>query len=336
MSDASPPPSAPPSPLLHLPGAVGGNGIDAPVAAHYGSFNGEQRTLAGGDGFVDLSHRGVIRVSGPDRLTWLHSLTTQHLEGLQPGVPTATLVLSPNGHVEHAMYGTDDGEAFTAHVEPGEAAPLAAWLDRMRFMMRVEVEDLTEQLAVAWRPVSSGEPAEAMSSGKYDVLARADLEKYAEAAGPACGTWAFEALRIARGEPRFGQDTDHRTIPNEVGWIPSAVHLDKGCYRGQETVARVHTLGRPPRRLTLLHLDGSDNRLPNRGAPVTFRRSGSEEAKEVGFVGSSARHHEYGPIALALLKRNVPVDAELEADGLPASQEVVVDPEVGLHVRPLR
>ena len=218
---------------------------------------------------------------GPDRLTWLHSLTTQHLEGLQPGVPTATLVLSPNGHVEHAMYGIDDGEAFTAHVEPGEAAPLAAWLDRMRFMMRVEVEDLTDELAVAWRPVDSPVEERAQrasrnhprSSGKYDVFARTDLEKYAEAAGPACGTWAFEALRIARGEPRFGQDTDHRTIPNEVGWIPSAVHLDKGCYRGQETVARVHTLGRPPRRLTLLHLDGSDNRLPTRGAPVLTRRN---------------------------------------------------------------
>ena len=148
--------------------------------------------------------------------------------------------------------------------------------------------------------------------------------------------WAFEALRIARGEPRLGLDTDHRTIPNEVGWIPSAVHLDKGCYRGQETVARVHTLGRPPRRLTLLHLDGSDNRLPERGAPVTLGGAGAAEAKQVGFVGTSARHHELGPIALALLKRNVPVDAELEADGLPASQEVVVDPEVGLHVRPLR
>ena len=143
--------------------------------------------------------------------------------------------------------------------------------------------------------------------------------------------WAFEALRIARGEPRFGLDTDHRTIPNEMGWIPSAVHLDKGCYRGQETVARVHTLGRPPRRLTLLHLDGSDNRLPTRGAPVLHGR-----ASEVGFVGSSARHHEPGPIALALIKRNVPLDAELDADGMAASQEVVVDPEVGLHVRPLR
>jgi hypothetical protein len=198
----------------------------------------------------------------------------------------------------------------------------------MRFMMRVEVEDLSEELAVAWRPVATTDST--LVDGKYDVFPRSELDAYVQAAGPAAGMWAYEALRIARGEPRFGQDTDHRTIPNEVGWIPSAVHLDKGCYRGQETVARVHTLGRPPRRLTLLHLDGSDNRLPTRGAPVL------NGEREVGFVGSSARHHEYGPIALALLKRNVPVDAELDADGLPAMQEIVVDPEVGLHVRPLR
>ncbi len=315
---------------------MSGDGVDAPVAAHYGSFNGEQRTLVAGDGFVDLSHRGVLRVSGPDRLTYLHSLTTQFFDGLRPGVPTAALVLSPQGHVEHAMHGVDDGEAFTAHTEPGQAAALAAFLDRMKFMMRVEVADVTDELAVAWRPVgaargtSSVEPVETPTSGKYDVFPRTELEAYAAAAGPACGLWAYEALRIERGEPRFGLDTDHRTIPNEVGWIPSAVHLDKGCYRGQETVARVHTLGRPPRRLTMLHLDGSDNRLPVRGAPVRLGE------REVGVVGTSARHHELGPIALALLKRNVPVDAQLDADGLPAMQEVVVDPEVGLHVRPLR
>jgi len=291
------------------------------VAAHYGSFHGEQRTLEAGDGFVDLSHRGVVRITGHDRLEWLHSLTTQFLLDLEPGRPTTTLILSPNGHVEHAMHGVDDGEAFTAHVEPGAAAALVEFLDRMRFLMQVEVTEVTDELAVAWRPGSDG-------AGKYDLVARSDLTAYADAAGPAAGTWAFEALRIARGEPRFGLDTDHRTIPNEVGWIPSAVHLDKGCYRGQETVARVHTLGRPPRRLTLLHLDGSDNRLPVHGAPILFGE------REIGTVGSSARHHELGPIALALLKRNVPTDATLVADGIAASQEVVVDPEVGLHVRP--
>jgi folate-binding protein YgfZ len=312
------------SPLLALPGAVAGDGVDAPVAAHYGSLYGEQRALAAGEGFVDLSHRDVVRVSGPDRLTWLHSLTTQHLEGLAPDTWTTALILSPQGHVEHAFTGFDNGAAgddgaFVAHTEPGAAAALVGFLDRMRFMMRVEVADVTGELAVCWRP------------GKYDLVPRDQLEKYAEAAGPAAGLWAFEALRIERGEPRFGVDTDHRTIPNEVGWIGSAVHLDKGCYRGQETVARVHNLGRPPRRLALLHLDGSENRLPGVGADVV-----DSGGKVVGRVGSSARHHELGPIALALLKRNVPVDVQLVADGLPAAQEVVVDPDVGLHFRPER
>src|SRR5512145_1026595 len=143
-----------PSPLLKLPAAVAGDGVDSCVAAHYGSFNKEQRVLASGEGFVDLSHRGVVRVSGPDRLTWLHSLTSQHLESLAPHLHTAALVLSPQGHVEHAMYGVDDGEAFTAHVEPGQAPTLVEWLDRMRFMMRVEVTDVTEEVAVAWRPAA--------------------------------------------------------------------------------------------------------------------------------------------------------------------------------------
>ncbi len=236
------------------------------------------------------------------------------------------LILSPQGHVEHAFFGYDDGEAFTAHTEPGAGAALVAFLDRMRFMMRVEVADVTDELAVTWRP---GANAEGPYAG-YEIVPRDQLTTYAEAAGPACGFWAFEALRIARGEPRLGLDTDHRTIPNEAGWIGPAVHLDKGCYRGQETVARVHTLGRPPRRLTLLHLDGSENRLPPVGADLLLGD------KVVGYVGTSARHHELGPIALAMVKRNVALDATLTVDGMPAAQEVLVDPEVGLHVRPLR
>ena len=313
------------SPLLDLPNAVSGDGIDAPVAAHYGSFNGEQRILEAGDGFVDLSHRDVVRITGPDRLTWLHSLTTQFLENLPPNIPTAALILSPQGHVEHALYGVDDGESFTAHLEPGQADALIAWLDKMRFMMRVEVADVTDELAVTWRPAARVEGAP--YSG-YTFVPRADLEKYAEAAGPACGMWAFEALRIARGEPRLGLDTDERTIPNEVGWIGTAVHLDKGCYRGQETVARVHTLGRPPRRLTLLHLDGSDNRLPANGTEIVHN------GKVVGFIGTSARHHELGPIALAMVKRNVGLDVTFDVDNIAAAQEVIVDPEIGMHVRP--
>jgi folate-binding protein YgfZ len=304
------------SPLLSLPGAVGGAGLDAPVAAHYGSLYGEQKVLEGGEGFVDLSHHDVVRVSGPDRLQWLHDLTTQHFLHLPPKTWTVALVLSPQGHVEHAFAGVDDGESFTAATEPGAAAALVEFLDRMRFMSRVEVSDVTAELALTFRPPAG-----------HELVPREQLTAYAEAVGPACGLWAYEALRIARGEPRLGLDTDQRTIPNEVGWIGTAVHMDKGCYRGQETVARVHNLGRPPRRLTLLHLDGSENRLPAIGSGVL---SGE---KVVGFVGTSARHHELGPIALALLKRNVPVDVQLEVDGLPAAQQVIVDPEIGLHFR---
>jgi len=304
--------------MLDLPGAVAAEGRDSGVAAHYGSFNVEQRRLVDGEGFVDLSHRDVVGVSGPDRLDWLHNLTTQFFTGLAPGTWTTALVLSPQGHVEHAFTGVDDGEAFTAHTEPGAGAALVDFLESMKFMTRVEVSLVTDEVATVWRPMG------------YELIPRADLTSYAATHGPAAGLWAFEALRIARGEPRLGLDTDARTIPNEVGWIDRAVHMDKGCYRGQETVARVHNLGRPPRRLVLLHLDGSVVTLPELGSELRLGE------KVVGFVGSSARHFELGPIALGLVKRNVPVEADLDAGGIPAGQEVLVDPEVGLHFRAVR
>jgi folate-binding protein YgfZ len=144
------------------------------------------------------------------------------------------------------------------------------------------------------------------------------------------GMWAFEALRIAARVPRFGLDTDHRTIPHEVGWIETAVHLDKGCYRGQETVARVHNLGHPPRRLVFLDLDGSADRLPVHGDPVEL------DGTTVGFIGSAARHYELGPIGLALVKRTVPVEATLlvgSGVGVAAAQEVIVPPDVGANVK---
>jgi tRNA-modifying protein YgfZ len=306
------------SPLLGLDGAVEGDPPDAGVAAHYGSIATEQRRLEAGEGFVDLSHRDVVSISGPDRLTWLHALTTQHLERLPAGQPTDVLLLSPQGRIEHAFSGVDDGEAFVAHTEPGAAAALVAFLDSMRFMSRVEVADVTAELAVI------GTRQLGWELHKRDTLAGLPDEL-----GAPAGMWAFEALRIADGICRVGVDTDERTIPNEAGLLGRAVHLEKGCYRGQETVARVHTLGRPPRRLVLLHLDGSVDHLPAHGSDVLH------EGTRVGFVGSSARHHELGPVALALVKRNTDPAATLLADGVPATQELVVDPEAGLHVRPV-
>jgi len=314
------------SPLLFRPGAVEGDPPDATVAAHYGDPFREQRHLVDGTAFVDLSHRGVVTVSGPDRLTWLHSLTSQHLSALAPYESTESLVLSPHGHVEHELHVVDDGRTTWLSVEPGTAPALVAFLDSMRFLLRVEVTDVTADWAVLWAPASSAAPAGLLAwtapgergefAGAEVYLRRGELESYE---GEPAGMWAYEALRVAARVPRLGFETDHRTIPHEVGWLETAVHLDKGCYRGQETVARVHNLGRPPRRMVFLHLDGTQETLPPHGAAVEM------DGRQVGFVTSSARHYELGPVALALIKRNTPRDVPLSAGGVPAGQEVVVD-----------
>ncbi|WP_268220194.1 CAF17-like 4Fe-4S cluster assembly/insertion protein YgfZ [Streptomyces sp. EMB24] len=331
------------SPLLTLPGAVPAEGVDEGVAAHYGDLFREQRALADGTGFVDLSHRGVVTVSGPERLGWLHLLLTQHVQELPPHEATEALILSANGHIEHALYLVDDGETTWAHVEPGTQEALVAYLESMKFFYRVEVADRTEDIAVVHLPAGSiaevpeGVAVRETPYGRDLFLPRGDLEEFARTAGPAAGLLAYEALRVEQHRPRLGFETDHRTIPHELGWIGSAVHLQKGCYRGQETVARVQNLGKPPRRLVFLHLDGSEVHLPAPGTELrlagggTSRSSeaesgGGPDGRKIGFITTSVRHHELGPVALALVKRNVPVDARLLAGDTAAAQETVVEP----------
>ena len=319
------------SPLLTLPGAVPAEGVDEGVAAHYGDLFREQRALADGTGFVDLSHRGVVTVSGPERLGWLHLLLTQHVQELPPHQATEALILSANGHIEHALYLVDDGETTWAHVEPGTQEALVAYLESMKFFYRVEVADRTEDVAVVHLPAGSiaevpeGAAVRETPYGRDLFLPRGDLEEFATKAGPAAGLLAYEALRVEQHRPRLGFETDHRTIPHELGWIGSAVHLQKGCYRGQETVARVQNLGKPPRRLVFLHLDGSEVHLPVPGTELRLADDGPD-GRKIGFITTSVRHHELGPVALALVKRNVPVDARLLAGDTAAAQETVVEP----------
>jgi folate-binding protein YgfZ len=290
--------------------AVAAVGRDEGVPAHYGDPFREQRRLAAGEAVVDLSHRPVLRIAGPDRLSWLNDLTSQLLLDLPPGVPTQTLVLSPQGHVEHHLQLVDDGAALLAHVEPGTASALAAWLTRMQFLLRVEVSDVTSSYAVV------------------GTVAGWELRERGAPLGSLAGVEAWEALRVERQEPRLGVDTDHRTIPNETSWLQTAVHLAKGCYRGQETVARVSNLGRPPRRLALLHLDGSDSELPAVGSDLVL------DGRVVGRVGTAVRHHELGPLALALVKRQAPGGDGYVAGGVPASLEADLAAEQERHVRP--
>lgn len=328
--------------------------IDSGVPWHYGDPHAEQRKLVEGVGAVDLSHRGVVTVTGPDRLTWLHSLTSQAI-ALAPGASTTALILSPHGHVEHELHLVDDGQCTWITTEPGTADGLVAYLNSMRFMLRVEVADVSSEFAVVWEPIREVDPGRptwliapefaglaAADSGsdrggnaaKYVpvrpgvlvgrevIVPRAELAARLDASGSPAGTWALEALRVAAGVPRFGLDTDHRSIPHELGWIGPAVHLSKGCYRGQETVARVHNLGKPPRRMVLLHLEGADI-LPEQGAEVA-----DASGRVIGYVGSVARHYELGAIALAVVKRSVDPASELTIfpgeERVAASQEVIV------------
>ena len=314
--------------------------IDAGVPWHYGEPLKEQRSLVAGHGRVDLSHRGVVTVSGVDRKSWLHSITTQDFESPQEHL--TSLILSPHGHIEHDMHVTDDGATTWISCEPGTVNDLMNYLESMKFMLRVEIKDVSSEYAIVGVPgwISSEKypvwhSSDAFTVGsnltdKYVAQRPADWKvselfvpqnELAEvmAQDAPVGTWAWEAHRIRAGVPRLNFETDHKTIPHELGLIASSVHLNKGCYRGQETVARVYNLGKPPRRIVQLELDGSTNELPVLGDLVLW------DGKEVGRVTSVTQDYESGPLALAVIKRSVPTDVVLTAGTVSASQTVIVE-----------
>lgn len=375
--------------FLSLPGAVeslGDDGVGLGVPSHFGSPLIEQRALDTGDAVVSLSHHGVVTVSGQDRLSWLNSMTSQHLLDIEPGVGVETLLLDPQGHIEQVIRLVDDGDRSWLLVDEGRSVDLAEYLQRMRFAMRVEVHDVSEEYATLltfdgggalpalrssglvmcewrdpWGAVQpggaqyshagvSGAEAQHASAGWAAVqlvVQRSSLVTVAamvsDGVFSAAGTAAIDALEVQAWRPSYRGDVDDRALPHEFDWLRTAVHLNKGCYRGQETVAKVHNLGHPPRRFTLLHLDGSGGELPKPGALVFVAgTSHDEHAKPVGRVTRVALHYEWGGIALALLKRSTPEDAPLEvllgdasdvahrsSSVIAATQEVIVPSDAG-------
>ncbi|MEO5832257.1 MAG: folate-binding protein [Nakamurella sp.] len=321
-----------PSPLLQRPGAVAGSGVDAAVAWHYGDPMGEQRRAERGAGLVDHSHREVLRITGADRHDWLNKLTSQLLLPLADGAATEALILSPQGHVEHHFGVTEFDDAVYLDTEPGRGTALLTYLERMKFWSQVDLSVsglrhlgllgrgaaplLGDDTPTLGRARAFGDGFVRRTRLGVDVfttdVAGTATTLIAAGAVPV-GSWADDALRVPTRRPRIGVDTDDRTIPNEVSWLTDAVHLQKGCYRGQETVARVANLGRPPRRLVMLNLDGSQDVLPATGDPVL-----TAEGRTVGRLGTVAQHHEEGPIALALVKRTIGPDVPLLAGGVDA------------------
>ncbi|HZM80205.1 MAG TPA: hypothetical protein VFC19_31100 [Candidatus Limnocylindrales bacterium] len=299
---------------------------DAPVAAHFGDPLREQRLE---EAVVDRSHRGVLRLTGPERLAFLHNLTSQHLLDLGEGQATQALILSPHGHIEHHFWVSSFEDAVYLDVEPGHLDSLRDFLVKMRFFSQVEIEDAALRVhSAVGEPFDLPEPdilpvpGPKFATGAVPPRPTSVFALKAVDGGfvrrtplgadflvdspevlpdlPRAGLWAYEAWRVAQRLPRLGFDTDHKTLPSEVDLTASAVHLEKGCYRGQETVARVHHLGRPPRALRLLHLDGmTSDQLPAPGTPVMAGE------RQVGFVGTAVHHFEQGPIALGILRRNI-------------------------------
>ncbi len=363
--------------------------VDEAVASfgatpHFGDPSGEQWALEAGRALVRRPDLAVISVEGADRLTWLTSLASQIVTGLVPGMSRELLILSPEGRVEHWAGASDDGEALHLIVERSDLSGFAAFLDSMRFALRVSVaerdvavfssvragtntpeavaalpghlwtwedpwpgvveggaayfqgerhpgartpmmfhavsRDAADEFEAAWLAggAASGAAEAHAAPSSAPPGARSSTPSPAGGKRRRAGYLAWEAMRIAAWKPRLGRETDARAIPPEVDWLRSAVHTTKGCYRGQETIARVINLGRPPRRLTYLQLDGSRGDLPAPGTPITVG------GRQVGVITSSARHADEGPIALALIARAVPVSTVFDIDGVAAAQEEIV------------
>ncbi|MDO4606947.1 MAG: folate-binding protein [Bowdeniella nasicola] len=323
--------------------------VNQEVLLHRGRPAHEYRDLVAGCAVAPLPWQ-MLTVTGPDRLSWLHALTSQHLTALAPGVSAEALLLTAQGRITAALALVDDGATTHILLEASAADTVAEHLEKMRFALRVDVARtdarivgvIGEQLPagtadVIWHdpwPLAPGgttytlpgvePPALDLSVAAISDVTWAELVQ----ADAIAGWWAWEACRIESWRPSWSAEVDARAIPPELDWLRTAVHLNKGCYCGQETIARVVNLGRPPRRLTFLHLDGSADHLPARGTPVQWRE------KPVGTLTSAVRHPELGPVGLALLKRSVPADAALVVDGVAASQEIIVNPEGVSAARP--
>ncbi|MGQ0840409.1 CAF17-like 4Fe-4S cluster assembly/insertion protein YgfZ [Actinokineospora sp.] len=334
--------------------------VDTGVPWHFGDPFAEQRAAARKVAVVDRSHREVVAVPGEDRLTWLHLVISQHVTGLADGTGTEALVLDSHGridahmvlaHAEDTVWLDTERGAVATGVRGGQV-PLLEYLAQMVFWSKVEPRDATAERAVlslvgpetpdllgaVGLPVPAGDYAVAVGSGVIvrrmpwpghdaaDLLVpRAELTAWwtrlTDAGARPMGSWGFEALRVESTHARLGVDTDEKAIPHEVNWVHVAAHVAKGCYRGQETVSKVHNVGRPPRRMLLLHLDGSADALPETGAPVFAGE------RTVGRVGTVAQHHELGPIALALLKRSVEPGTDLVAGEGEAGAQASIDPD---------
>ena len=300
---------------------------DPGVPWHYGDPLREQRMIVEGSAVVDLSNRGVVAVTGPDRLTWLHSLTTQVLERLEAGQSALALILSPHGHVEHELHVVDDGATTWLIVQPGTAGALVDYLRSMQFMLRVEVEDRSATHAVVWEPEWAVDPDAVTWLVPADFAGRGHVESGSDRGGDAA---KYVGARPADFAGPRGRHPTRAAGRAPVGGTRTGGHLGArgAARRGRGAAARPGD--RPPHAAARGGLDrprpctwrraATAARRPSRACTTSaIRRAGSccctstaatrpcpstasavlVDGRETGWIGTPAWHYELGPIATA-------------------------------------
>lgn len=322
----------------------------------------EGRDFAAGKAAVLLSPYMIFEISGPDRQTWLHSFFAQKILGMVAGDSAEALMLDATGHVQLAWRVSEAAEStwiFAApnplYAECATSEAFETWMKANVFRKKVVIANRSSDFAVFARNGSDGSyksvdgaeivwqdpwPAEIVGSVRYSkapLAALASGYRLSESLVPSTisvelpvvAAEALTALRIAAHRPSQTAEVDAKTLPHELDWLSTGVHLSKGCYRGQESVAKVHNLGHPPRRLVMLQLDGSGHFLPEVGDPVFVQG----DDRQRGVITSVAGHFEMGPIALAVINRITDPAAILVVtsgnETISATQEIIVPTDAG-------
>jgi hypothetical protein len=299
----------------------------------------DQRRLVEGDAAVSIE-AGVVLVTGPDRFDVLNATLSQDLRGLAVGDSRDALELDGQGRIQHSIHVLESIDGTLLIVPGTSGADVAAWLDARIFMEDVQALDVTTQFSVWGGAVAFGDLAwidpwptvvpGGITYGDLVIPGWAWVETLLPAGEQpnvdVLGADFVDPLRVVAGRPSMAE-VDDRSLPHELDWLRTAVHLSKGCYPGQETVSKIHNVGHPPRRLVRLHLDGSESVFAEAGDLVMLN------GDVVGTVTTAGNHFDDGPVALAVIKRTVDVTTELivmhDEHPLAATQDVLVPPSTG-------
>jgi folate-binding protein YgfZ len=255
--------------------------------------------------------RGFVGVRGSDAESYLQRMVSNDVAALEPGASCAALLLTAKARVIAPMVvfrrGRDD---FLLLTEPELGATLRNELLRFRFAAKVEIEpeEHDDYLLLAGEPPAG---AVAVANDEYGARAWEVLDSDVPGDAVLMADDELEALRIRAGVARFGKEIDERVLPAEAGLVDRAVSFTKGCYPGQEPIARLQYRGHANRGLRRLLVEGE--RPPPRETPV------EHEGREVGRVTSAVRVEE-GVVALAYVRTEVPAEAVLTVGSALARQ----------------